>query len=82
MFDGLLNWFIGGAATLGMGLIAWLGAKNAWRERRERRGRDARLDAEKQLVETALRKLRETQKPSPDPPPARPGRRDDFEKAE
>lgn len=82
MFDGLLNWLIGGAALLIAGLFAWFGAKTAWIERRERRGRDARLDAEKQLVETALRKLRETQQRYAEQPPARPGRRDDFEKAE
>ena len=58
----MLDWIIGGAATLIAGLVAWLGAKTLWLERRDRRERDARQDAEKQLVETALRQLRETQK--------------------
>lgn len=78
----MLDWLIGGAATLIAGLIAWLGAKNLWLERRDRRERDARQDAEKQLVETALRQLRETQKRYADQPPVRPGRRTDFERPE
>ena len=78
----MLDWIIGGAATLIAGLVAWLGAKTLWLERRDRRERDAHRDAEKRLVDTALRQLRETQKRHAEQPPVRPGRRTDFERPE
>lgn len=76
----MLDWLLGGAATLIAALFAWYSGKTAWLERRARRDEESRQAAEAKMVDKALRQLRETQKRYAELPPVRPSWRDDFEK--